>query len=233
MVHARRRSKGCSFNILCCPFALVIFFIFVLRLPIADAETLILESGRTVHGKVLERTDKTIKIDVGLDFPITYYLDEVDRVETEGPAQQETKSERSQEDDANALELQGLDFIDQNKMVDGIELLRKAIGMDPKPNRHLNLGAILSGNGIALFKEGRKDEAAGIFKEAESELNKAIGLFDHKKEITFLSHAYYLLGELHAQAFGNPAKAREYYQKSISLYENPAAQRGLKALSSE
>lgn len=231
MVHARRKFRGCSFNILCCPLVMAIIFILVLQLPIAGAETLILESGRTVHGKVLERTEKTIRIDVGLDFPITYYLDEVDRVETDSPAEQGTKPERSQEDDANALELQGLEFIDQNKMVDGIELLRKAIEMDPKPNRHLNLGAILSGNGIALFKEGRKYEAAVIFKEAESELNKAIGLFDPKKESTFLSQAYYLLGELHAQAFGNPEKAREYYQKSLLLFENPAAQRGLKAIS--
>lgn len=233
MDHARRKSRGCSFSISCCPFAFSILFIFLLNLPIAKAETIILGSGRTVHGKVLERTDKTIKIDVGLDFPITYYLDEVDRVETDTPSQQGTKPEQSQEDDADALELQGLDLIDEGQMDQGLELLRKATALDPKPNRHLNLGAILSGNGVAAFKDGRKDEAFAVFKEAQAELDQAIDLFDPKKEITFLSQAYYLLGEMHAQAFGNPAKAREYYQNSISLYENPAAQRGLKALSSE
>lgn len=211
------------------PAALLSIFALFFHSP-AYSETLILESGRTVHGKVLERTDKTIKIDVGLDFPITYYLDEVDRVENDSPPQQDAKPERSQEDDANALELQGLELIDQEKMNEGIELLRKAIGLDPKPNRHLNLGAILSGNGIAMFKEGRKDEAVVLFKEAEGELNKAIDLFDPKKESTFLSQAYYLLGELYAQALSDPDKAREYYQKSLLLFENPAAQRGLKAI---
>ena len=46
------------------------------------AETIILKSGKTVEGKIIERTDKYIKIDF-YGVPLTYWLDDIDHIEGE------------------------------------------------------------------------------------------------------------------------------------------------------
>lgn len=46
------------------------------------AETIILKSGKTIDGKIIERTDKYVKIDF-YGVPLTYFLDEIDKVEGE------------------------------------------------------------------------------------------------------------------------------------------------------
>lgn len=46
----------------------------------AFAETIFLKSGKTIEGKLIERTDKYIKIDFE-GVPLTYYFDEIEKVE--------------------------------------------------------------------------------------------------------------------------------------------------------
>jgi len=61
-----------------------IFLILTLILSTASlsfADTVHLKSGRTVTGNILERSDKQIKIDAN-GITLTYYMDEVDRVES-------------------------------------------------------------------------------------------------------------------------------------------------------
>lgn len=41
-----------------------------------SAETIVLKSGKTIEGKIIKRTDRSIKVEVS-GVPITYYLDEV------------------------------------------------------------------------------------------------------------------------------------------------------------
>jgi hypothetical protein len=57
---------------------------FVLLHAKVMAETIQLKSGKTLEGKIVERTDSYIKLDTGLGFPLTYFLDEVSSISGEG-----------------------------------------------------------------------------------------------------------------------------------------------------
>jgi tetratricopeptide (TPR) repeat protein len=206
--------------------------------PLAPADTLKLKSGKTVHGKIVERTSTALQMDVGLDFPITYYLDEIKEISPDA-AVTPTSSQKpsvaapvvdAQEGQADKMEQEGLTLIDEGQMDQGLERLRQAIRLDARANRHLNLGSILLGNGVSLQKQGKSDEALKIFKEAETELQQAIKDFNPDEETTFISEAYNLLGEMYANALQDKDKAKAFYKKSLSFYENPAAERALKNL---
>lgn len=53
---------------------------FLLFTPSIFAEMIVLKSGKTVEGKILERADKNIKVDIA-GIPITYYLDEIESID--------------------------------------------------------------------------------------------------------------------------------------------------------
>ena len=55
---------------------------------LAPAEVIQLKSGKTVEGKILERTDTFVKMDTGIGVPVTYFKDEIeDASPTPSPAQ--------------------------------------------------------------------------------------------------------------------------------------------------
>lgn len=208
------------------PFVCIFLFLFPSNVR---SETILLKSGKSVEGTIKERTDKFIIVDVGLGFPITYYLDEIKQVEGEA-AGAESTAQLSAEKEADRLEQKGLDLIEEGRMDEGLDALQKAIELSPKANRHLNLGSILFGNGVSRFKQDQKKKALAVFKKAQDELSKSIELFDEKTDGMFLSQAYFMMGEMNAQGFENKKKARTFYERSIFFYPNPAAERGLKAL---
>lgn len=192
-------------------------------------ETIHLKSGKSVEGSITQRTEKYILVDAGLGFPITYYLDEIKQIEGESAVSQ-SQAQVSAEKEADLLEQKGLDFIEEGRMEEGLVALQKAVELSPRANRHLNLGSILFGNGVSLFKQDQKKKALTVFKQAQVELSKAIELFDEKTDGMFLSQAYFMMGEMSAQGFENKKNARTFYEKSISFYPNPSAERGLKEL---
>jgi len=215
--------------------------VFFVVLPGASAETLRLKSGKTVQGKIVERNEHSIQLDVGLGFPITYYTDEIKDISEDtpeaavaaAPSQLPSSSrptDNPKERKADELEQKGLTLMDQGQMDEGLELLRQAVVENPQASRHLNLGSMLLGNGVALQKQGKSDEALKLFQEAESHIQESIKGFDPNGETTFISDAYNLLGEMYADAFNDKAKAKIYFQKSLSFYENAAAKRGLAEL---
>lgn len=193
------------------------------------SETVVLKSGKSVKGVIKEKTDKTILLDVGLDVPMTYYLDDVKEIIPDS-ASQKADSASSNDKQADALEQKGLDLIEKGQMQEGLTSLRKAVELSPQADRHLNLGSILFGNGVAAFKQGHKDEALSIFQETQQELKKSIDLFDPKTQQMFVGQAYFMLAEMQAQGFDNPKKARVLYEKSLFFYPNPAAERALQQL---
>ncbi len=228
------RSFSCCIcmGMISCPITIALFLLSVFP-SAAWSDSIILKSGKKVQGTIEARTDKFIQVNVGLDFPITYYLDEVKDIVSDQNSVDSKQTKPPSVDivqQADDLEQQGLSAIDDGRMDEGLALLRKAVALHPRANRHLNLGTILSGNGVALFKKGLKAEAAVVFKDSERELQEAVKLFDPKTESIFLSQAYFLLGELYAQGMQDQKEARKFYQKSISFYPNSAAERGLKAL---
>ena len=58
---------------------LILVVLFILP-PFASAETVVLKSGKTVEGKLIEKTDKYIKMDFQ-GVPLTYFLDEIESID--------------------------------------------------------------------------------------------------------------------------------------------------------
>jgi len=61
----------------------ILILLLALCFPISVfAETIELKSGKTVEGKIIEKTDKYIKVDF-MGVPITYYFNEIDTINGE------------------------------------------------------------------------------------------------------------------------------------------------------
>jgi len=61
-------------------FLLLAMSAFFLFPPYVFASEIVLKSGQKIEGKILEQTDKYVKIDTGVGVPITYYMDEVNSI---------------------------------------------------------------------------------------------------------------------------------------------------------
>jgi len=51
--------------------------------PLGPASEVILKSGQKITGKIVARTDKYIKIDTGIGIAVTYYTDEINKIQEE------------------------------------------------------------------------------------------------------------------------------------------------------
>lgn len=63
---------------------LFIFLLFIFT-PVSFAETIYLKSGRSVEGKIVERTDKFIKVEIMPGAAVTYSLDGIEKIEGAQP----------------------------------------------------------------------------------------------------------------------------------------------------
>ena len=59
---------------------LVLIGVLALSIDPGYAETVILKSGKTVEGKLIEKTNMYIKIDLQ-GVPVTYFLDEIESID--------------------------------------------------------------------------------------------------------------------------------------------------------
>ena len=98
--------------------AILIGLVFIFCTPAVHSDTVILKSGKTVQGKIGNRTEKAIEIDVGLGFPITYYLDDIQSIDSDSQKDDKavvhTSSDKVEE--ADSLERQGLELIEAGEM---------------------------------------------------------------------------------------------------------------------
>lgn len=69
----------------CISFILIMFTIF--NGEVVFAATLYLKSGKVVEGNIVEKKDDAITIDAGRDVTVTYYSDEIEKIDepTQGP----------------------------------------------------------------------------------------------------------------------------------------------------
>jgi len=83
---------------------------FVLFTGYVEANTIILDSGKTYEGAIVERGDNYIKVDLDVGVPITFYLDEIDSIDGK-PLEEEVPEAVVVEepDDAQIL------FVDEGK----------------------------------------------------------------------------------------------------------------------
>ena len=203
-----------------------------------------LTSGQKIEGTIVNQTESFVEIDIGFGTPVEFQLDQIARIIESGdaPSMEPLSSSpgeaaglsrpvSGQQKKSDELENQGLQLISDGKMEEGLSLMRQAIETDPQASRYLNYASILSGNGVQAFKSGDKDKARIIFTEVEQKLLKSIELFN-PQEATFISQAWYLLGEIYFNAYNDPQKAKEFYDKAISYYEHPGALKALEGYAS-
>jgi tetratricopeptide (TPR) repeat protein len=133
---------------------------------------------------------------------------------------------------ADTLEDKGAQAIDDGNMSQGLDYMVQAITLDPSPIRYLNYGSILFGNGVSVFKDSDQNQGKAILRQAEIQLLTAIKGFNPKKDQVYLSQCYFLLGEMYRNAFGDNARARDYYQKAVDLNDYTGAKDALTKLSS-
>jgi hypothetical protein len=110
--------------------------IFALLAATAFAETITLKSGKTIEGKILERSDTYIKVSFG-DVPLTYFLDEVDSID--GVKLEPVKKEPVQPAAAPAAAL------NKDALIAKIKEAQKGIGrMDYKQTMELQMQGIMN-----------------------------------------------------------------------------------------
>ncbi len=192
------------------------------------AEIIQLKSGQIIEGKVLSQDQNSIIIDTGKRHRVSYPLAQIKEIYSDSSKQ--FKEQIIAKQKANELENQAIESIDNNKMAEGLILMKRALEVDATPMRHMNLGSILFGNGVADFKEGKKAQAKETLRQSEEQLMRAIAGFDPRTEKIFLAQAYLLLGEIYSNAFLDKEKAKDFYKESLSYYENQAAKTALELL---
>ena len=139
----------------------------------------------------------------------------------------EAQNRRSQ---ADQLEDKGAQAIDDGDMARGLDFMVQAIALDPTPERHMNYGSILFGNGVSVYKDSDQEKGKEILRQAQAQLQKAIEAFNSNKDQVYLSQCYFLLGEMYNNAFGDKLKAKEYYTKAASLNDYMGARDALNKL---
>jgi tetratricopeptide (TPR) repeat protein len=141
----------------------------------------------------------------------------------------QTQKLKAQADD---LEDKSAQAIDDGNVDQGLDLMARAVHMDPSPTRHMIYGSILFANGIASLKGSDQNKGIAILRQAEGQLQKAIVGFNPNKDQVYLGQCYFLLGEMYRNAFGDKNKARGYYKQSVELNDYPGARDALNRISS-
>ena len=131
---------------------------------------------------------------------------------------------------ANQLEAQAIEHIDNERLREGLLLMKQAQEKDPNPMRSMNYGSILFANGVSDFNSGNKLQAIQTLREAEDQLSQAIAGFDPQKNAAFIAQAYFLLGEMYLNGFSNADMAKDFYYKSLEYDDNPGARAAIEAL---
>ena len=176
----------------------------------SHAEVLVLKNGKTIEGKILEKTDKYLKIDMW-DIPITYYLADVDSIDgqkiTSLPVAQNVTAEQNVSVEQKVVPIKeetssSLVIIEEKislgELKEAQECLRKA---------------------TTFFKERK-------YKESALEFEKALKINPK------LAEGYYGLGYVYASTKSYP-EAIIYFNKALEISPNYAeAYNGLAYISS-
>lgn len=191
---------------------LVLVIIFVSLLIVADlslvfAETLILKSGSQVQGKIIEKTDQYIKIEVeGAAF--SYTLDEIERVEEDVPSlTQENVPQASLESPSiEKYTSEARQYYLNGEYENALSSLKKAIELDPNQT---NLFASL---GVLYYHLGNSEDAISSFEKALS--------FKSADPIVYLClWVVYDSAGRQEESKENLIKAVEYYkEKDLGYY---------------
>ncbi|MDP2905858.1 MAG: hypothetical protein Q8O22_06125, partial [Candidatus Omnitrophota bacterium] len=199
---------------------LLIVCLFLTSIP-SFAETIILKSGKKIEGKIVERTDKYIKVDSGIGVDVIYFLDEIGKIEGEVAAAPQSPAENKAEKTSVAqYDSEAFLRIKEGKLEEGLSLLKQATILEPKNGLpHMNYGSMLLVRGQMLLKEGKTEEAKSILKEAEKELLSAIQQSGTATvDAITKGQSAFLLGDIYCFIYKDGIKAKEFYKKSLEYF---------------
>lgn len=149
---------------------MVFVFMGVLFLSVSFvcAEAIVLKSGKTIEGKLLEKTDEYIKIDFQ-GVPLRYYFDEIDSIDgvKQSPSSVEAKK-LSQENNLPAVYTNpakeylklGVACYNQGNLSQAILDYNKAIEIDP------TLVAAYYDRGFTYYKNANYEQAISDYTKA-------------------------------------------------------------------
>jgi len=181
----------------------------------ASAETIVLKSGKTVEGKIIEKTDKFVKIDFhGVE--LTYFNDEIQSIEKEklNVASPQRESSSVNASPAEEIVNRGIEYARVGNYDEGIAEFNKAITIDPNNvNAYYNRGTV-------YFNKGNFDQAILDFNKAIEIEPKASNAYLNR------SAAYFGKGN-YDQAISDDSKvieidpeyAEAYISRAVAYYE--------------
>lgn len=190
----------------------IILFLLAVNFSSVSAETIILKSGKRIEGKIIEKTDQYIRIEIIEGVPVTYWLNEVERVEEEAPptpqgAVPELPLDRSAIEEyineASRYYLEG-------KYEDAISSLNKVIELDPYNE---DISDFYVDLGILYYYLDRP-------KEAISSFQKAISLKSDN------SDAYLFMGIVY-DSIRQKTEAKENLSKALELFKEEPDVKGV------
>jgi len=160
---------------------------FLSSTPSIFAETILLKSGKTIEGKIVERTNESIKIDIE-GIPITYYFNDIESI------------------DGKSIQTPQKDKVLQNKVMTSSKV-NAALDRGDTIGREEVLSderlVLLLNNGLNYTKTGR-------YQEAISEYQKAL-------EIDPNSISAYLNMGASYRYLGDSQKAIDCFQKILTI----------------
>lgn len=206
---------------------LIIAIVNVCLLTFAFAETIVLKSGKTIEGKIIERAENYIKVDI-YGVPITYYFHEIEKIDGE------ERTELFFSPPANIHLGKGTKHYDNGEYEQAIEEFKKAIEIKPDfYQAYHNLG--LSYASLAQYQDAKNSFEKTIqIKPDSAETYKSLGkvcialknyddsLFYYKKYTELNpndAQAYFDIGMIY-NILGNAEQMIHYFEEAVKVNPN-------------
>lgn len=161
--------------------------IFLLFVPFIFADTIVLKSGKVVEGKITEKTDKSIKMDIE-GVAITYYLDSI-----------------------NTIDGKAIQPVQENKGLQKETITSSKVNAVLGREDVTDVGVVVSDERLGLLlNSGLNYAKAGRHREAIAEYEKALQIDQN------FSTAYSNMGASY-KYLGDSQKAIECFQKALAI----------------
>lgn len=188
---------------------IIIFLpVFLIVISCVFAETILLKSGKTIDGKIVEKTDKYIKIDFD-GIPLTYYFEDIQSIDGQlldnytYLSSKHLKPSVEKNQDAITSYGLGIDSMVAGQPNNGIAYFKKALQIDP------NFAMAHAAIGLAYVSLKK-------YAQAEPHLKKAVELDPDNPS---MAEIYVCLGMNYFDAKGKDYLEFDEIAKSIPLFK--------------
>lgn len=165
------------------------------------AEIIVLNSGKTVEGKLIEKTDKYIKIDFQ-GVPLTYYFDEIESIDEKSVSVERDKN---------------IPIITYEQMSNSMEQeSQQAVRDNPKSAKAYN------DRGIAFRMNGNQEEAINYFSKAieiEPDYAEAYGNRGLSYASSQVGNYELALADFNKAIEKDPKNGEYYFLRASSYFE--------------